>query len=66
LTDAALVSILTVMTKLLAQLQVDDQIPWKLDRDGKPQWLTVTQVLGRGGYVVRYPDGRLETLVDTE
>lgn len=54
------------MTKLLAQLQVDDQIPWKLDRDGKPQWLTVTQVLGRGGYVVRYPDGRLETLVDTE
>jgi hypothetical protein len=53
------------MTKLLAQLQVGDQIPWKLDRDGKPQWLTVTEVL-ENGYIVHYPDGRLETLVDTE
>lgn len=54
------------MTKLLAQLKVGDQIPWKLDSDGKPQWLTVTEVLGNGSYVVRYPDGSTETLVDSE
>lgn len=54
------------MIKLLAQLKVGDQIPCKLDRDGKPQWLTVTEVLDSGSYVVRYPDGSVKTLVDSE
>jgi len=52
--------------QLLAPLGAGDRIPWKLNADGEPQWLTVTEVVGEGSYVVRHPDGRLETLTDSE
>jgi len=54
------------MSKLLAPLHVGDQLPWKLDEDGEPQWLTVTSVLTKTSYAVRYPDGTVETLTDSE
>lgn len=54
------------MTILLAPLKIGDQIPWKLDRNGDPQWLIVTEVVSDTSYVVRYPDGKVETLTDSE
>jgi hypothetical protein len=43
-----------------------DRIPWKLDGSGEPQWLTVTEVIDETTYEVRYPDGTVETLADSE
>lgn len=51
---------------LLAPLNVGDRLPWKLDRRGEPQWLTVIEVVSDVSYVVRYPDGTTELLVDSE
>ncbi len=31
--------------RVLAPLKIGDQIPWKLDRNGDPQWLTVIEVI---------------------
>jgi hypothetical protein len=39
---------------------------WKLDRDGLPQWLIVVEVIDPTSYLVRYPDGKTEILVDSE
>jgi hypothetical protein len=61
-----MVSKLTTMSTHLGQLKVGDRIPWRLDRNGEPQWLTVTEVLSDTSYLVRYPDGSLQTLIDTE
>lgn len=54
------------MTRLLAPLKVGDKIPWRLGVDGEPRWLTVTEVVGDVSYVVRYPDGTIELLVDSD
>ena len=54
------------MTRLLAPLKVGDKLPWRLDADGEPQWLTVIEVVSDVSYLVRYPDGTLELLVDAE
>ncbi len=51
---------------LLAPLRVGDRLPWKLDRSGEPQWLTVIAITGAGEYVVRYPSGKTETLRDAD
>jgi hypothetical protein len=53
-------------SSLLAPLSVGGRLPWKLDHDGEPQWLVVVDVLGSTSYLVRYPDGSTETLVDSE
>jgi hypothetical protein len=50
----------------LAALSVGDQIPWKLDASGEPQWLTVVAVEGPGVYLVCDPSGNVERLTDTE
>ena len=55
-----------VTTSLLAPLNVGDRLPWKLDRYGEPRWLTVIEVVGNASYVVRYPDGTDELLIDSE
>lgn len=52
--------------RLLAPLHVGDRLPWKLDRHGEPLWLTVIEVASDTSYVVRYPDGTTELLVDSE
>jgi hypothetical protein len=52
-------------SRLLAPLAVGDRLPWKLDREGEPQWLVVVDVLSSTSYLVRYPDGSTETLVDS-
>lgn len=54
------------MSGLLARLERGDRIPWKLDSSGEPQWLTVTEVIDETTYEVRYPDGTVETLADSE
>jgi hypothetical protein len=54
------------MTGLLAPLNLGDRIPWKLDSNGEPQWLTVTEVIDETSYAVRYPDGTVEILTDSE
>jgi hypothetical protein len=54
------------MTRLLAPLKVGDQLPWRLDGDGEPQWLIVIDVIDSVTYVVRYPDGTIGALVDSE
>jgi hypothetical protein len=54
------------MSRLLAPLRVGDQIPWRLDSNGEPQWLTVIEVVSTVSYVVCYPDGTTEMLVDSE
>jgi len=54
------------MTRRLAPLKVGDTLPWRLDADGEPQWLTVIEVVSDVSYVVRYPDGTIELLVDCE
>jgi hypothetical protein len=52
--------------RLLAPLLVGDRLPWKLDRHGEPLWLTVIEVASDTSYLVRYPDGTTELLVDSE
>lgn len=54
------------MTGLLAPLQVGERLPWKLNADGEPQWLTVIEVVSSTSYLVEYPDGRTELLTDAE
>ena len=54
------------MSSLLAPLVLGDRLPWKLDHEGEPQWLVVVDVLGPTTYVVRYPDGSVGALVDSE
>ena len=54
------------VSKLLAPLAVGDRLPWKLDREGRPQWLVVVDVLSATSYLVQYPDGTTEVLVDSE
>jgi hypothetical protein len=51
---------------LLAPLHVGDRLPWKLDRRGEPQWVTVIEVVSDVSYLVRYPDGVTQLLVDSE
>lgn len=53
-------------SSLLAPLVLGDRLPWKLDHEGEPQWLVVVDVLGPTTYVVRYPDGSVGALVDSE
>jgi hypothetical protein len=50
---------------LLAPLAVGDELPWKLNREGQPQWLVVIEVIGSDRYVVQYPDGATELVVDS-
>ena len=54
------------VSKQLAPLAVGDRLPWKLDREGRPQWLVVVDVISATSYVVHYPDGKTEMLVDSE
>jgi hypothetical protein len=54
------------MTRLLAPLEVGDKLPWRLGADGEPQWLIVIEVVSDVSYLVRYPDGATELLVDSE
>jgi len=54
------------MTRLVAPLEVGDKLPWRLDKDGEPQWLIVIEVVDSVTYVVRYPDGAIGALVDSE
>ena len=54
------------MTSLLAKLEVGDRLPWKLGDDGEPLWLIVAEVLSPTSYLVRYPDGTTEILIDSE
>jgi hypothetical protein len=54
------------MSSLLRTLSVGDEIPWRLDASGKPQWLVVSKVVEVGLYEVRYPDGKTELLRDSE
>jgi hypothetical protein len=49
----------------LAPLTVGDRLPWRLDEDGKPMWLTISEVLGPAHYAVRYPDGHVVVLTDS-
>jgi hypothetical protein len=56
----------SLASKLLAPLAVGDRLPWKLDRDGEPQWLIVDEVMSPTSYLVRFPDGQTEILVDSE
>jgi len=51
---------------LLAPLTVGSEIPWRLTPEGEPQWLTVIEVVSPGVYLVRYPDGVVEELRDTD
>jgi hypothetical protein len=50
---------------LLAPLAVGDELPWKLSREGHPQWLVVIEIIGTDRYVVEYPDGATQVLVDS-
>jgi hypothetical protein len=52
--------------RLLAPLAVGDRLPWRLARDGEPQWLIVIEVIDDSSYRVRYPDGTTRILVDSE
>jgi hypothetical protein len=54
------------MSKLLASLAVGDRLPWRLDREGRPLWLVVVEVISATSYLVQYPDGKTEILVDSE
>jgi hypothetical protein len=53
-------------SKLLAPLAIGDRLPWKLDREGRPRWLVVVDVISATSYLVEYPDGTTEILVDSE
>jgi hypothetical protein len=35
-------------------------------RKGRPQWSVVVEVLSATSYLVQYPDGKTEILVDSE
>ncbi len=61
-----LVSIVTAVEPLLSPLSVGDELPWRLDESGQPQWLKVLEVLSSTSYLVRYPDGTTEILTDSE
>jgi hypothetical protein len=50
---------------VLAPLSVGDELPWRLDRRGEPQWLLVVDTIGSDSYLVQYPNGRTEILVDS-
>jgi hypothetical protein len=52
--------------KLLAPLAIGDKLPWRLRRDGEPEWLVVVEVIDGSSYRVRYPDGTTFVLVDSE
>jgi hypothetical protein len=54
------------MTRLLAPLKVGDRLPWRLDANGEGHWLTVIEVVDSVTYIVRYPDGAIGALVDSE
>jgi hypothetical protein len=54
------------MGQLLTLLEVGDQLPWRMDASGEPLWLTVIEVLTDSSYRVRFPDGAVETLTDSE
>lgn len=54
------------MSQRLARLDVGSEIPYKLDTDGAPQWLLVTKILSEASCEVRYPDGSLQVLKDSE
>lgn len=49
-----------------APLHVGDRLPWKLDRRGEPQWVTVIEVVSDVSHFIRYPDGATQLLVDSE
>ena len=46
------------MTRLLTLLNVGDELPWRLDADGEPQWLTVIEVTSDVSDVVRSASSR--------
>jgi hypothetical protein len=50
---------------LLAPLAVGDELPWRLDRNGNPQWLAVVARISADSYLVHYPDGATAVLVDS-
>jgi hypothetical protein len=50
----------------LAPLRIGDRLPWKLDRHGEPQWLTVIEIANDVSYTFRYPDDTTEVLLDSE
>jgi len=50
---------------LLAPLAAGDELPWKLSREGHPQWLVVIEVIGTDRYLMQYPDGTTGILVDS-
>jgi hypothetical protein len=52
--------------KLLAPLALGDKLPWRLRRDGEPEWLVVVEVIDSSRYRVQYPDGTTSVLVDSE
>jgi hypothetical protein len=52
--------------KLLAPLAVGDALPWRLRRDGEPEWLVVVEIVDGSRYRVRHPDGTTSVLVDSE
>ncbi len=54
------------MNSVLARLDVGDRLPWKLGDDGEPLWLIVAEVLSPTSYLVRYPDGSTEILIDSQ
>ena len=54
------------MSDLLSPLIVGDQVPVRLSADSEPEWLTVIEIVSDASYIVRYPDGMTETLVDSE
>jgi hypothetical protein len=51
---------------VLARLHVGDRLPWQLDRRSEPEWVTVIEVVSDVSYMVRYPDGTIQLLVDSE
>jgi hypothetical protein len=52
--------------KLLATLDVGDRLPWRLGRDGEPQWLVAVEVPGASRYRLRHPGGTVCEIVDSE
>jgi hypothetical protein len=54
------------VSKLLAPLAVGERLPWKLDGKGQSLWLVVVEVISPTSFLVQYPDGKTEILVDSE
>ena len=50
------------VSQILAPLDVGDRLPWKLDREGRPQWLLVVDVLSATNYLVQPCDARVMLL----